>query len=32
LRKNSSNIDHQNIRSLVTAVLDFVGKISAKYG
>jgi len=32
LRKNDSNIDYQNIRSHMTAVPDFVGKISAKYG
>jgi len=32
LRKKSSNIDHQNIRSHVTAVPHLVGKSSAKSG
>ena len=32
LRKNDSNIYYQNIWSYLTAVPDYVGKISAKYG
>jgi hypothetical protein len=32
LRTISSNIDYQNIGSHMTAVPDFVGEFSAKYG